>query len=313
MTQRKSKKIFTDAGQELEKLILGKNKSLDDVRYDLNLAAEVPGTGIQVAWETDNYEVVDMQGHLGKEVLSDSGIQVRLTAKLSYGEEQAVHEFYVCVFPPMLSEDEQLMEDLREEISLSDEKTKTEDYLILPDSVDGKPIRWKYGTQTRAFAILILGLGGSCMLVVSASQRKKEEEKKVMQQMKIDYPQIINKFNLYIRAGMTIRRAWFCIAQAYEQKHGIQERGTQRRKAYEEMVSTMNQIRGGIPEGEAYENYGTRCNVSIYRKFGTLLSQNLRKRIKGADRAARKRGQRKLLRKERIWRKSLGRRQAQNW
>ena len=275
------KKIFTDAGQELEKLILGKNKSLDDVRYDLNLAAEVPGTGIQVAWETDNYEVVDMQGHLGKEVLSDSGIQVRLTAKLSYGEEQAVHEFYVCVFPPMLSEDEQLMEDLREEISLSDEKTKTEDYLILPDSVDGKPIRWKYGTQTRAFAILILGLGGSCMLVVSASQRKKEEEKKVMQQMKIDYPQIINKFNLYIRAGMTIRRAWFCIAQAYEQKHGIQERGTQRRKAYEEMVSTMNQIRGGIPEGEAYENYGTRCNVSIYRKFGTLLSQNLRKGSKG--------------------------------
>ena len=222
-----------------------------------------------------------MQGHLGKEVLSDSGIQVRLTAKLSYGEEQAVHEFYVCVFPPMLSEDEQLMEDLREEISLSDEKTKTEDYLILPDSVDGKPIRWKYGTQTRAFAILILGLGGSCMLVVSASQRKKEEEKKVMQQMKIDYPQIINKFNLYIRAGMTIRPAWFCIAQAYEQKHGIQERGTQRRKAYEEMVSTMNQIRGGIPEGEAYENYGTRCNVSIYRKFGTLLSQNLRKGSKG--------------------------------
>ena len=275
------KKMFTDAGQELEKLILGKNKSLDDVRYDLNLAAEVPGTGIQVAWETDNYEVVDMQGHLGKEVLSDSGTQVRLTAKLSYGEEQAVHEFYVCVFPPMLSEDEQLMEDLRKEISLSDEKTKTEDYLILPDSVDGKPIQWKYGTQTRAFAILILGLGGSCMLVVSASQRKKEEEKKVMQQMKIDYPQIINKFNLYIRAGMTIRRAWFCIAQAYEQKHGIQERGTQRRKAYEEMVSTMNQIRGGIPEGEAYENYGTRCNVSIYRKFGTLLSQNLRKGSKG--------------------------------
>src|SRR5699024_5767251 len=57
--------------------------------------------------------------------------------------------------------------------------------------------------------------------------------------------------------------------------------GICRRKAYEEMVSTMNQIRGGIPEGEAYEDYGTRCNVSAYRKFGTLLSQNLRKGSKG--------------------------------
>ena len=71
-----------------------------------------------------------------------------------------------------------LMEDLKEEISLSDEKTKTEDYIVLPDSVDGKSIQWKYGTETRAFAILILGMGASCMLVVSSSQRKKEEEKK---------------------------------------------------------------------------------------------------------------------------------------
>ena len=98
--------------------------------------------------------------------------------------------------------------------------------------------------------------------------------------MNIDYPQIINKFNLYIRAGMTIRRAWFCIAQDYEKKRGQNHRGI-KRKAYEEMVNTMNQIRGGIPEGEAYENYGTRCSVSIYRKFGTLLSQNLRKGSKG--------------------------------
>lgn len=275
------RELFTDAGSELEKLILGENESLDNVRYDLNLITEIPGTGIQVAWETDNYDVIDIQGNLGNDRLSDSGTQVRLTARLSYEENQALHEFYVCVFPPIMSEDEQLMQDLKEKISLSDEKTKTEDYIILPDSVDGKPIRWKYGTETRAFAILILGAGTSCMIVVSSSQRKKEDEKKIIRQMNIDYPQIINKFNLYIRAGMTIRRAWFCIAQDYEKKRGQNHRGIYKRKAYEEMVNTMNQIRGGIPEGEAYENYGTRCSVSIYRKFGTLLSQNLRKGSKG--------------------------------
>ena len=275
------RELFSDAGEELESLILGENQSLDEVRHDLDLISEIPGTGIQAAWETDDYDVIDIQGHIGSDGLPDTGTRVRLTARLSYGEEQAVHEFYVCVFPPILSEDEQLVENLMEKVSLSDEKTETEDYIVLPDSVDGKPVRWKYGTEKRAFAILVLGMGASCMLVVSSSQRKKEEEKRMIRQMKIDYPQIINKFNLYIRAGMTIRRALFCIAQDYEKKQGEKDKGICRRKAYEEMVSTMNQIRGGIPEGEAYEDYGTRCNVSAYRKFGTLLSQNLRKGSKG--------------------------------
>ena len=92
------RELFTDAGSELEKLILGENESLDNVRYDLNLITEIPGTGIQVAWETDNYDVIDIQGNLGNDRLSDSGTQVRLTARLSYEENQALHEFYVCVF-----------------------------------------------------------------------------------------------------------------------------------------------------------------------------------------------------------------------
>ena len=40
---------------------------------------------------------------------------------------------------------------------------------------------------------------------------------------------------------------------------------------------TMNQMQGGVPEGECYENYGKRCGISCYRKLGTMLSQNLKK------------------------------------
>ena len=34
-------------------------------------------------------------------------------------------------------------------------------------------------------------------------------------------------------------------------------------------------------ESECYEEYGIRCGLSVYRRFGTLLSQNLRKGSKG--------------------------------
>ena len=43
----------------------------------------------------------------------------------------------------------------------------------------------------------------------------------------------------------------------------------------------MYRIRGGMPEGECYEDFGVRCREPSYRRFGMLLSQNLRKGSKG--------------------------------
>lgn len=266
------KKAFQAAGEELETLILGDNKNLDEVRSDLNLITTIPDMDISVTWETDRYDVIDVQGNLKEEELTEEGTVVKLTAVLSYADEKASHEFYIKAYPPLLNDDERIMEDLRNSVVRSDEETATEEYMILPDSVNGETIQWEYGTDQRAAAILVIGIGAAGMLIVSEGQRKKEEEKKNARQMQIDYPQIVNKFNLYIRAGMTIRRAWFLIAQDYERKND-----GKKRKAYEEMIFTMNQMQGGVSEGECYENYGKRCGISCYRKLGTMLSQNLKK------------------------------------
>lgn len=268
---------FKEAAENLEKIILGDNENTDEVRTDLNLVTEIPDTGISVTWELDNYDVMDIRGGLRQENLTEEGTLVKLTALLRYEEETASHEFYVRVYPPRLSESEKILQEISEEVRQMDEETRTQDYLPLPGRVNGIEIQWEYTENIRAFAILILGVGGACMICVSDRQRRKEEEKKKMKQMKTDYPQIINKFNLYIGAGMTVRRAWFCIAGDYEKE----KRKTGERQAYEEMVYTMHQIQGGAAEGEAYESYGTRCRISSYRKFGTMLSQNLRKGSKG--------------------------------
>ena len=49
-TQEELQRVFDTAGKKLETLILGENKSLDEVRYDLNLVKTVPDTGIEVSW-----------------------------------------------------------------------------------------------------------------------------------------------------------------------------------------------------------------------------------------------------------------------
>ena len=268
---------FEEAAENLEQIILGDNENPDDVRTDMNLVTEIPDTGISVTWELDNYDVMDIRGGLRQENLTEEGTLVKLTALMRYEEETVSHEFYVRVYPPRMSESEKILQEISEKVRQTDEETKTQAYLPLPGNVNGIEIQWDYTENIRAFAILILGAGGACMICVSDRQRRKEEEKKKIRQMKTDYPQIINKFNLYIGAGMTVRRAWFCIAGDYEKE----KKRTGERQAYEEMVYTMHQIQGGTAEGEAYESYGTRCRIPSYRKFGTMLSQNLRKGSKG--------------------------------
>lgn len=276
-TEEELDAVFQEASEDLEKLILGENESLNEVRDDLELISEIPETGISVSWEIDNYEVMDLQGNLISENLTDDGTLVKLSASLLYGERQAVHEFYAKVYPTMISRAERQMSDLKEEIARADEETVAEDHLVLPDQINGERVEWSYTADTRAFAILILGAGTAAMICISKDQSGKEEEKRRIRQMKTDYPQIINKFNLYIGAGMTIRRAWSCIADDYEKKR---ERYG-KRVAYEEMIYTLHEIQGGAPEGECYEKYGNRCGISRYRKFGTMLSQNLRKGSRG--------------------------------
>lgn len=276
-TEAEAEQVFSRAAKQLEQMILGENESLDEVRSDLDLVTEIPEYGISVSWESEDYSVIDMQGKLYQEEMAEDGTLVKLTAVLRCGEEQAAHEFYVRVYPPRLEGREKKRQELDEKLKKADEQDRKENCLVLPDRIGEETAEWSYAAETRAFGILILGAGASVMLCVSESQRKKEEEKKTVIQMKTDYPLIINKFALYIGAGMTIRRAWFCIAQDYEKNR---ER-TGKRKAYEEMAAAMYQIRAGGSEGECYESCGARCGISSYRKFGMLLSQNLRKGPRG--------------------------------
>ncbi len=81
---------LSKAAEELPAQILGENKSLDEVRSDLNLIMEIPHTGISVSWELDNYEVMNSRGVLKQEKLTEEGTLVKLTAVLRYDEEKNV-------------------------------------------------------------------------------------------------------------------------------------------------------------------------------------------------------------------------------
>ena len=49
------------------------------------------------------------------------------------------------------------------------------------------------------------------------------------------------------------------------------------RYVYEEMAYACHEMHSGIPEAEAYERFGKRCQLPEYIRLGSVLSQNLKK------------------------------------
>lgn len=218
-----------------------------------------------------------MAGVLKQEKLTEEGTLVKLTAVLRYDEEKMSCEFYAHLFSTPLSKKEGVLKKISQEVEKADQEQREKDYLILPDQVDGRKLSWKPVKEMRAFGILLLGGVMIVFQFTAEKQKQKEQRKKEIRQMQFDYPQLINKFSLYIGAGMTVRRAWIQIVKEYDkEKHYLGER-----TVYEEMRYTMNELKNGRPESECYEAFGRRCESPVYRKFGMLLSQNLRKGTKG--------------------------------
>lgn len=276
-TQEEIQAKFKQAEKELEMLILGDNQRLDEVRSDLNLITKLPDSGITVAWESDNYKVMNLQGELQTEALNENGTLVKLDAFLNYKEAKAQHTFYVNIFPPRLTKTERWIQKLNEELNRLDEETKEESEMPLPDKIGEIRVIWGYVTDYRAVGLLLLGIALSLSVYASDRQKKKVKEDERKRQLELDYPQVINRFTLYLGAGMPVRKVWFKLAEDYRNRKEEKEE----RAIYEEMLYTMHEIQSGATEGECYEKFGERCGLAVYRKFGTLLSQNMKKGTKG--------------------------------
>ena len=124
---------------------------------------------------------------------------------------------------------------------------------------------------------MLMGAAAALFLYAAELEKQKNRKKEREVQMALDYPQMVSKLTLYLGAGMTVRKAWYRIAEDYE----LQKEEKGKREVYEEMLYTMHEIQGGGSEGECYEKFGERCALPAYKKFGAMLSQNLKKGTKG--------------------------------
>ena len=280
-TEEEAKKILETEVKKLEKRILGENPDLEHVTADLNLITSLPDYPVSIQWMLDSYQYMSMDGSL-KEKIPESGAEVHLTAVLSFnqGATEAVEKTWettVMLYPPKLQDPEEIVEALEQMIDTENESSREEEVLYLPHEIAGRKVSWGYQSTVNGYQVM--GIGVLVFVVAAAWKKQKVSDAARVrkEQLLRDYPEILEQFSLLIGAGMTVKGAWYKIVENYQERQ--ETRG--KRSAYEEMIRTCFEMQGGVPEGEAYENFGKRCQVQEYMRLGLLLSQNLRKGTRG--------------------------------
>lgn len=85
--------------------------------------------------------------------------------------------------------------------------------------------------------------------------------------IQLDFPDFVNKLILLINAGMTVSKAW--------ERISLDNAGST--PLYMELNLTVQEIRSGIPEHKAYEEFAKRCRIPLITRFVSVILQNLRK------------------------------------
>ena len=253
----------------------GENESLKEVRSNLNFIEEVKEYGIKVDYVTDNYDLINCFGEVTPTNADEGGTICEITATLEYDNLVQSYIIKTIVFPPKYSEEEKFINNIISDIQEKNSTLTDEEYLILPDNVDGKDIVFVQEKESNIPLIIVLVILGFLVWYYKKYVVKRNKEKARELQMQTDYSEIVSKLSLLMGAGMSGITAFNKIASDY--KFSKKNKNGDVRFAYEEIVLATNRIASGISESEAYAIFGRSCRIHCYVKLGSLLTQNVKK------------------------------------
>lgn len=269
-TAKEAEEEFVKAEEYLDKTVLGINTAADDIRLPLNLPGKIPGSGVLVKWTSSDTKVLENNGTVHNEELTKSRI-IQLTALLTLKERSVSYTRAYIIQTKIYTEEEQVVKNLNQALKEEDQISIESPRFTLPESLPGHMIDWKEEKKSKVFQIFFFGIAAAFLSIPIINNELKQKNEKRKKELLFQYPEIINKFLLLVNAGMSVSNAWIKIAEDYRGKNGV------KKYAYEEMILTAGELRTGISESTAYENFGKRIKLVPYLRFSSLLSQNIRR------------------------------------
>lgn len=259
--------IFPEFEKAVEVKMLGKNVSMEQISFDLELTDQIEGYPFYIDWYTDSY-YLDSNGHLLQK-LPEEGSMTEIRADISYQQYSWQKVFLCKIKKPAI--EEPFIKQIKEAVHQKEELSRTEKTLELPSEFDENQIFWRK-KETRQSIIVFCSIPVLLLLLSYCKDHDVHEMvKKRQDELEYDYPEVVNKLALYIGAGMTVQNAWNRITIDYQAKK------KDMRYVYEEMIFASREMENGTCFEKALEGFGRRCQSAKYMKLVTLLSQYMTK------------------------------------
>ena len=270
LTQQEAQELYHRFWEELKQEALGDNPSWQRVYFPLVLSEELEGYPFAVSWRSSDYQRIGVGGEVHSPTQPEA---VTLTVETRYLEYLWKEELDVLVVPPYLEGAELLTAQAREAFLLAEEEAVTADRISLPSSLGGKQLFWKEIREDHSLALMLMTMCTSVAIFVFQDRDLHQQVIQRRERIKEAYPVVLNKFTLYLGAGMTIRGAFQKIAYDYHLRCGKENE----QPLYEEMLYACNQLQAGISESRAYEMWAARTGLQDCARLSTMLVQNLKK------------------------------------
>ena len=267
LTEEEIKEYAGRFEKELPDMILGDNPDLMNVSSGLELKEKYEGYPFECIWSSSEPELI--RAYNG-EVFSDEEGNVTLKVRYSFGELEGSREIKVHVCRPYRTEEEILSEEIKKVVLESEAEGRNEKEWTLPDSADGKLLRWEYRREDNSMLLGGLFAAVAAMLYIAAEKDLGKTVEKRKQNMRSSYPKVLREMALYVGAGMTVKTAFKRIASDADDSN-------EKEYIFDEMKRSCREMEQGIGEGECYERFGNRTGLGEYIKFSALLSQNLKR------------------------------------
>lgn len=278
--------LFQSAEKEAEVDFLGENPSLNHICHDVSLPKTLQNGQIKTGWQFEPKGIIDEDGKLQPDKVSESGAVVMVSLKLTYYDEVQTYSFGCHVYPKEVSSKEKLLSDLSDYFQTEQEDSKNRPYIRMPGQIDGNVLKWSQKRENLYRIILMLGIIAAAFVYAQQAVRDQKKEQKRKDDLLRQYPDMVSKLSLLLGAGMTFSAAWERIILNYQ--HQLNQHLTQPMEVYEQMLISYREMQDGIGEIQVYERFGERCGMPQYRKLTMLIIQNLRKGSSGLTQALEK-------------------------
>ena len=273
VTKEEADQLFEEVKEEIDVAFASYEK-------DLPIQASYFSEQVKVDWSYVPSGYVDSAGKVIREEVPQEGIIISVQANLSCGNYEQVYAFPIRLEKEIPTEREIILTELSSFFNNQMQQEGTTK-IKLPDEINGVTLKWK---EKREFvSIQVLGLGVLSAIAISyfGKKEKQEQEEKRKKQLEYRYCEMVSQFAMLLEAGMTMRQAWQCIANQYQEKRnkGI----TQENPLYEAIVRMARRISEGENERLVYESFVEEINVPCYRRLMRTLIGNMEKGMSGVS------------------------------